>query len=370
MAKRTGRIRPHRQDAESHDASLMAGAIERWFAQAARDLPWRDGLPGSRDPYRALVAEAMLQQTQVSRVVEKFGPFLKRFPTVQSLAHAGEADVLAMWSGLGYYRRARNLHAAAKAVVQQFGGEFPRSPAELQSLPGVGRYTSGAIASIALGIAAPIVDGNVARVLLRIHGRAAASDDRSVQDWLWTEAQQLVTAATSPGALNEGLMELGATVCLPAPATPRCTACPVQSQCTAHARKQELEIPLPKSRTVRKDMLCRVARVVRADGALLVEQRPEKGMWGGLWQAVTLEGKSALPTAAALAKAIGISSRELGPADTQEFLATHRRVELHVHQVRVAQTFVPRRGEFVMPEEISCRGLGNLQRRVVLGILA
>lgn len=204
--------------------AAMARALEQWFAGAARSLPWRAlGPDGWRDPYAVLVSELMLQQTQVARVVERFGAFMRRFPTVAALAGADEADVIALWAGLGYYRRARHLHAAAKRIVHEHGGEVPRAAAALRALPGVGRYTAGAIASMAMGQRVPLVDGNVARVLMRLEARAG--DVAQGQAWAWERAGELVSSSTSAGAFNEGLMELGATVCVPG--RPRCEACPL-----------------------------------------------------------------------------------------------------------------------------------------------
>lgn len=198
----------------------IADAITAWHHANARDLPWRDAPAGERDPYRVLVSEIMLQQTQVARVIEKYESFLARFPTIADLAAADEAEVLAEWSGLGYYRRARLLHAAARSVVADQEGEIPRDHATLLTIPGIGRYTAGAIASIAFDQPHPIVDGNVARVVLRIEARAETPNDPKGLKQTWSRAESLVHAAaessTSPGVFNEGLMELGATICTPA----------------------------------------------------------------------------------------------------------------------------------------------------------
>jgi len=267
-------------------------ALCAWFAENARDLPWRrvDPTTGRRNPYRSLVSELMLQQTQVSRVVEKFGPFLDRFPTVRALAEAELADVLALWEGLGYYRRARHLHAAARAVVERHAGEVPRGVGELLGLPGVGRYTAGAVASIAFGEAAPIVDGNVMRVLLRVRGEDVAPDDAETVRWVWSRAEALVAEAGRKGlagAFNEALMEHGATVCTPA--SPRCLSCPVRGMCGAYAAGEQERIPRPKRRAARGDATHESVIVRRADGRVLLERRGEAGLWAGLWQAPTLE---------------------------------------------------------------------------------
>lgn len=263
----------------------LATAIERWFREHARDLPWRR----ERSGYRALVSECMLQQTQVSRVVERFEAFVARWPAVTALAAAGEDQVLSMWQGLGYYRRARRLHEAAKACVTRFGGRVPERATELAMLPGVGRYTAGAIASIVHGERAPIVDGNVARVLLRVHGRALDPSARPAQDWLWSTAQDLVEGASSPSRLNEGLMELGALVCTPR--APRCHACPWRSRCVARRDGTIDRIPAVVARaarpTVHWDTL-----VMRGVRGLVLERRSDRGLWAGLWQTPTVEHAS------------------------------------------------------------------------------
>ena len=370
--------------------AAIAGAVARWFARNARELPWRVGWkarrkPGPenrgtkgtaaerratpestrrRDPYLALVAEAMLQQTQVSRVIEKYGEFVGRFPTVEALAAADEHEVLGLWTGLGYYRRARNLHAAAKMVVAEFGGSVPRGVEELQKLPGVGRYTAGAIASIAHGERAPIVDGNVARVLLRVHGKGAASDDKSVRGWLWERADAMVQAADEPGVFNEGMMELGATVCVPG--TPRCGECPLREMCVARREGRELDIPRPKARTARKDVHCAVVVIRRGDAAMVVEQRGDDGMWAGMWQAPTIERADRPPTATEVGRAVGVPAKTLKRSETFEFLATHRRMVFVVYRVSVAEGYTPKRGAFRGRAAIARLGMSSPQRRVLL----
>jgi len=360
--------RPPAPGGEPGDA-VVARSIERWFATAKRDLPWRvaPDAPGlKRNPYHALVAEAMLQQTQVSRVIDKYRAFIAALPTVADLARADEQRVLALWTGLGYYRRAKNLHAAAKLIVERFHGEVPRDAESLRSLKGVGRYTAGAVASIAFDRPEPIVDGNVARVLLRLHARDAASDDKAVQPWLWERAAALVTAAASPAAFNEGLMELGATVCLPPPAAPACPACPLRRSCRAHATGRELEIPRPKARATRRNVHCAVVVIRRDDGATLLEQRPPTGvMWAGLWQAPTVESESAMPGPAALAKAVGLSGRALSPRETFSFTATHRQMQFTVHEARSPEGFKPARGVFVPASDLAEYALSTPQRRAL-----
>ncbi|MFM9057937.1 MAG: A/G-specific adenine glycosylase [Planctomycetaceae bacterium] len=261
-----------------HDIPEPASVVRpllRWYARARRDLPWR----GSRDPYRVWVSEIMLQQTQVERVRDYFSRFLRRFPTVAALARAREADVLGHWEGLGYYRRARQLHAAAREIVADHGGEFPRSVEELRRLPGIGRYTAGAIASIAFGVQAPIVEANSRRVLARLVGHAAAVGGPAGDRPLWEVAERLVPAR-EPGLFNQALMDLGAGVCTPE--RPLCHRCPLAGACVANGTGRVAEIPAPPPR--RAATLLRETAVVERRGArVLVELRGPGEWWAGLW---------------------------------------------------------------------------------------
>ena len=223
----------------STDKRLFRLALLRWYDAGKRDLPWRR----NKDPYRIWISEIMLQQTRVSAVLEHYREFLTRFPTLENLASANLDAVLAVWSGLGYYRRARNLHAAAQKVVVEFAGRIPLTAAELRHLPGIGRYTAAAIASIAYGEKCAVLDGNVERVLARLSGHAATSSD------LWKSAEDLLSSER-PGDFNQAMMELGATVCLPA--EPRCLVCPVHKWCetrgvgsrTAQAKRKVCELDM------------------------------------------------------------------------------------------------------------------------------
>lgn len=314
----------------STDAAITR-ELEAWFPAAARALPWRTS---PRDPYNALVAEAMLQQTQVSRVIDRYTAFIARFPRVNDLAGASEGDVLAMWSGLGYYRRARLLHAAAKAIVTDHHGVVPHDPEVLRSLQGVGRYTAGAITSIAFDRPAPIVDGNVRRVLMRLHGRAFAPDDRDAERWAWTRASELVHASASPAVFNEALMELGATVCVPPPAAPRCDQCPWAGRCNARREGTTNQIPAPKA-AAKQRVVCCISLLARdARGRFLVEQRPSSGMWAGMWQLPTLERETRWPDDAAIRDFAAIRGLNLPtpaePLGTFTHQTTHRIVRFRV----------------------------------------
>jgi A/G-specific adenine glycosylase len=344
----------------------LTGALLGWFRRAARDLPWRDAPAGARDPYRVLVSEFMLQQTQVSRVAERFPAFIRRFPTVRALADAHEHEVLAAWSGMGYYRRARLLHAAARAVALDHQGEFPRDPAAIRDLPGVGRYTAGAVASIAHGLPEPIVDGNVARVLLRVHGRPERPDDRAAAKWLWSRAADLVSAAPDPGAFNEAIMELGATVCTPR--SPRCSACPLADDCDARRLGTQDEIPPPKRPATRRPLFVGVALAVDARGRRLVEQRPPTGLWAGLWQAPSVERADRFPSRPEIAESTRLSVEADQPIDRFTHLTTHREVRFEVWPVSRGRAGGGR--AWRSPGQIEHLALGTPQRRILLELHA
>lgn len=251
-------------------------ALVDWFRDHARDLPWRR----TDDPYRIWLSEVMLQQTRVDTVVDYYERFTRAYPTVESLAAAREQRVLKLWEGLGYYSRARNLHAAARWIVREGGGTFPRTADDLLALPGVGRYTAGAIASIAFGEPAPILDGNVKRVLARLFAIRDAIDRPATVERLWDLAARVVDR-DDPGASNQALMELGALVCTPR--SPRCDACPVARRCDARRRGLVDTVPVrtPRKPVPHHDI---VAAVIARRGRFLFGQRPPGGLLGGLWE--------------------------------------------------------------------------------------
>jgi A/G-specific adenine glycosylase len=363
--------------ADTRDADV-ARAIESWFDRNARELPWRrsigtvNGVP-RRDPYRSLVSELMLQQTQVARVVERFVTFVERFPTVQDLARADVADVLALWSGLGYYRRARLLHAAAVHVATELGGVFPSDVRALREIPGIGPYTAGAIASMALGERVPLVDANVARVLLRLDLPPVAdrsTGDKDAHAWAWGRAERLVGHAVVPGALNEGIMELGALVCTPA--APRCDACPLAACCAARATGRADSVPAPKRATRRGSIFAAAVLLRDSEGRFLLQQRPAGGMWGGLWQAPTLERSDRFPTSAEarawLAGEIGAAIQDgvrFRQVQLFEHPTTHREVRFKVWECGWMPSRTPQGWRWVGPEELAGLGLSSAQQRVL-----
>ncbi|GAB5497086.1 MAG: A/G-specific adenine glycosylase [Phycisphaerales bacterium] len=352
--------------ASERDRNILH-SLCKWFKASARDLPWRVITDtGKRDPYRSLVSEIMLQQTQVSRVLEKFDPFIDRFPTLEALAEADEDRVLAMWSGLGYYRRARSLHACAQEAVTKFG-RLPEHADELEQLKGIGRYTAGAIASIVHNEPVPIVDGNVERVLLRIEGKQLRSGEPSTRDWCWQRAEELVgcahksrAQAVSPSVFNEALMELGALICTPR--SPSCLSCPVREQCTAFASSKQDAIPLPKSRKAKKPLHKACLIVTNEDARLLISQRPKGGLWGGLWQVPTLESDTKLPKAG-VARKFGVATSAIIREDSFVHETTHRSVDVVVYRARDPVPGL--KGRWIGPDETAELATGSLQDRVM-----
>lgn len=253
----------------------LAKQLLAWFAQSARDLPWRK----NKDLYRIWVSEIMLQQTQVVTVIDYFQRFLKRFPTVADLANAPESDVLKMWEGLGYYRRARQLHAAAKKIVSDHGGKFPRDFSSVRALPGIGRYTAGAILSIGLGQRLPILEANTIRVFSRLTAYQGATETTAGQKYLWQVAEELLPAEEI-GAFNQALMELGSEICKPRSSL--CETCPVSNLCPTFQHGWQEIIPAPKKKTAYED-LHQAAIVIWHQGKVLVRKCGVKERFAGLW---------------------------------------------------------------------------------------
>lgn len=309
-------------------------ALAAWFEDARRDLPWRR----DRDPYRVLVSETMLVQTTVAAVVPFFGRFVERFPTAEALAAAPEADVLKAWEGLGYYRRARQLHQAARAIVAQHGGAVPSDPAALRRLPGVGRYIAGAVLSLAFGRPEPILEANTRRVLARLLAWPGELGAKSTEDRLWEAAGRLVPE-TDPGLFNEALMELGALMCTPR--EPACLVCPIARDCLARREGKQDQLPVTTSKPVAQAGAEASAVVRRGDGRVLIVRRGTGRLWAGFWEFPTAHVSGAdpagraLPGAPDLAGAVetltGIRA-EMGPASrTVRYGVTRYRMTLTAH---------------------------------------
>jgi A/G-specific adenine glycosylase len=260
-----------------------------WYAKHARDLPWRR----TNDPYAIWISEIMLQQTQVATVISYFERFMKRFPTLKALAKADERAVLRLWEGLGYYRRARQLHQAARVIVSKHGGRFPRDAEALRRLPGIGRYTAGAILSIAFDLPEPILEANTMRLwtrLLAYRGDPAAA---AAQRLFWSMAQAILPRRPA-GRVNQALMELGSQACLVR--APRCDSCPVSPLCRANAQGLQNKLPLPRLKQ-RTNELHEAAVLVRRRSRVLLVKCPEGGRWAGLWDFPRFEIHSKEPAA-------------------------------------------------------------------------
>jgi A/G-specific adenine glycosylase len=301
-----------------------------WYGAHGRDLPWRQ----TRDPYRIWLSEIMLQQTTVAAVIPYFQRFLDAFPNLGALAAAPPARVIELWAGLGYYSRARNLQRAAQLVVERYGGHLPETIEELAGLPGIGRSTAGAIVAIAFDRPAPILDGNVRRVLVRLF--AVTADPRSAtaerQLWGWATA---LTAEDRPHDYAQAIMDLGATLCTPS--APACPACPLAELC--QARRLGLERQLPRART-RKVVPVRrqVAVLVERDGACLARPRPVEGFLGGLWElpvADLREDEPPLAAAARLAAELGMAG-QLSMTGQLKHAYSHFALELALVRMTVA----------------------------------
>lgn len=262
-------------------ARLQSDLLE-WYRAERRDLPWR----ATSDPYAVWISEAMLQQTRVETAEPYWRRFLERFPTVAALASASEDEVLAAWSGLGYYRRARALRAAAQRICELHDGAFPRDPKAALALPGVGRYTAGAVLSIAFDLPRAVVDGNVTRVFARLFLLEGAAGSPALERELWARAEALVPTAGGAGDWNQAIMELGATICTPR--DPACEGCPVAEHCGARAAGRTAELPQPKPRPTSIAVELEVLHAAR-DASVLLERRPPTGRMAGMWQLPTRE---------------------------------------------------------------------------------
>lgn len=311
-------------------ADLFVSRLLFWYRQSGRDLPWRN----TRDPYRIWLAEIMLQQTTVTTVIDYYRRFLKRFPGVEALAAAPLEEVIDLWAGLGYYTRARNLHATAQRIQSQFGGCFPERIEALQQLPGIGRSTSGAVAALAFDQPAPILDGNVRRVLCRLCALQQLPRSRSAEKQLWHWSEQL-TPATRVHDYTQAIMDLGATLCTPR--QPHCADCPVSELCQARQAGLEHQLPL---KAAKKAIPTRweLTLVIRAQERYLVRRRPAEGFLGGLWEfphVSMAEGDAVAKKLPWLMQEFGLTG-EPEALGTIEHLYSHFRLQATVYWVESA----------------------------------
>lgn len=327
-----------------------AGQVVRWQASHGRNaLPWQN----TRDPYRVWLSEIMLQQTQVAAVLGYYARFLERFPDVQALAEASQDDVFAHWAGLGYYSRARNLHACARQVVALHGGQFPRTAEALQTLPGIGRSTASAIASFCFAERVAILDGNVKRVLTRLLGfgddLAEARNERAL--WaLATELLPLDDLAQAMPRYTQGVMDLGATVCTAR--SPSCLLCPLQARCVARQQGRPEAYPVKTRKLKRSRANWWLLWAEDAEGRTFIARRPSTGIWSGLHCLPVFEDEDAL--LAALPAGARAQVQAL-PAFTH--VLTHKDLLLHPVYVQLAQDDLPREGQWLLPGELAGIGL-------------
>jgi A/G-specific adenine glycosylase len=321
--------------AKRAEPKALANALLAWYRREARDLPWRR----SRDPYAVWVSEVMLQQTRVDVATPYYLRWMASFPTVHALAAADPEEVLRHWAGLGYYSRARNLHAAARLVAASPGG-MPRDAKGLRALPGVGAYTAGAIASIAFREAVPAVDGNVVRVLARIHAWPGAASSPALRAKIEHAAAGLVTSVAADSAnppdaagdWNQALMDLGATVCTPR--KPRCDECPVAAHCKAFAAGRQDRIPGPK-KAAAAAVERRAFAVVQRKGKVLLVRNPDRGLLAGLWSLPG--GPVDRPLAETVLAQAGVAVHAVGPPVAARHLFSHRTWEMSVQPAKVVR---------------------------------
>lgn len=339
----------------------FAQQVVRWqSAHGRHTLPWQQ----TRDPYRVWLSEVMLQQTQVVTVVEYFGRFVQRFADVTSLAAAPLDEVMGLWSGLGYYSRARNLHACACRVVAEFGGVFPQSAARLQELPGIGRSTAAAIASICHGERVAILDGNVKRVLTRYLGFDGDLSQVAHEKRLWSLAESLLPTSGSDRTMakyTQGMMDLGATLCTSK--APNCLQCPLAGQCEARRLGKPQAFPVKTRKIKRSSMSLWLLWAQTPSGAILLQKRPTPGVWAGLFAMPAFQSR------AALASAVGtLQSQRLRDLEPFKHVLTHRDLHLHPVQLTVAKTPLPGlEGQWVNPADWSGLGLPAPIRTLLSG---
>ena len=334
-----------------NDLTALRRGLLRWFSRAKRPLPWR----ATRDPYAIWISESMLQQTTVATVIPYFERFLRRFPDVASLAASNEQDVLALWSGLGYYSRARNLRRAARQLVEEYGGLFPKDPDAARTLAGVGRYTASAVTSIAYGARVAVVDGNVRRVLSRLNAARGLSD-QEVQ-----HRADALLSKRSPGRWNEAMMELGATVCTPR--KPDCPHCPIAVHCRGRARPEHWSAGKPRRKGVA--VVMEMALVERR-GRILLCRNPEGGRMGGLFDLPNTGLPLEAGSAGSLRQRFKGRLEILGPPLARiRHAVTHHRIEALVYPARLRAGATLEDARFHTLEAAIALPLGGLTRKAL-----
>jgi len=352
-----------RSQAEKGRAALRA-LLLAWYDRNRRDLPWRR----TSDPYRIWISEVMLQQTTVHTVLPYYAAFLTRFPTLKALAEEPEEEVLAAWSGLGYYHRARNLHRGAQHVAERHAGQFPRSLEAALAVPGVGLYTASAVLSIAYGLPLPVVDGNVRRVLARV---LALRGLQFRKDGPYYNRAEELLDPERPGDWNQALMELGATVCLPR--RPACPACPLRQRCRARALGVVDELPEGRARRATVDVTVAAALVER-DGRVLLVRRPRGRLLDRMWEVpqTSLDSRGRPDLARELEERHGLRVVPGALAVRARHAVTHRRITLEGYRTRLRPPVPedPERFLWARPEEVARLAVASSTRKLLRGLSA
>ena len=329
-----------------------------WYRKHGRSLPWR----GHPDPYAVWVSEIMLQQTRVETVIPYFEKWMRLFPTVKALAEASERDVLNTWEGLGYYSRARNLHKAAKIVREQYDGELPRDLKELRKLPGIGRYTVGAIASIAFGMDEPTLDGNLRRVFARLFDVSEPADSRTGEKILWGLAQEHLPEGIA-GDYNQALMDLGATICLPK--NPRCLICPLIEFCQSRANGAQERRPVLKPKKEVPQVVHAAGVIIKNDEVLLAK-RPMKGLLGGMWEFPNglVDGDPTEGLASALETGYRLSVQNGETLGIVKHAYTHFRVTVYAYRCDLVSISKNESMKWVKLKELDDYPMGKVDRQI------
>lgn len=345
--------------------SPITDRLLNWYTQNARRLPWR----GSSDPYVVWVSEVMLQQTRVETVEPYFERWMRRFPTLASLAQASQIEVLSVWEGLGYYSRARNLHRAAQIIMNESGGKIPSDPKLLRKLPGVGRYTAGAIASIAFGLDEPVLDGNVRRVLSRLFNVSEPIRSPEAERRLWELAATHLPTGKA-GDYNQALMDLGAMVCVPR--SPDCIRCPLSDSCSAYTLGLQEQRPVTRAKQDIPHYTV-TAAVIQRDEQVLIAQRPSNGLLGGLWEFPGGKLQPGEDLASCLQREIreelGAEIIIGGAVGTYRHAYTHFRVTLHAFHCTLVNGDDPQPLQvddlrWVSPSDLKDYPMGKIDRQI------
>jgi len=339
--------------------------LESWFAEHQRNLPWRrPDRNSNRRGYHVFVAEIMLQQTQVDRVIDRYQQFIRRFPTVRSLADADTQEVLTLWQGLGYYRRAHYLHSAAQQIINEHKGRIPREVDALLTLPGIGPYTAGAVASIAFGQRVPIVDGSVARVLSRVYEIELPFDQTIGRNLTWKHATALVEKCTEPATFNQAMMELGSLICTPK--DPKCDQCPIHRSCRAKRHKRTHELPMAQRKNETQPIYVAVLPLIRRNRIYLV-QRPDHGLWASLWHPTAYESTQPIKLkdlAHHMSRSHNIEATQIVSDNHFIHHTSHRTVHFTIHSA-IQTTGRARRGRWIHLNEMQNTPISNAHHKVI-----